>query len=80
MFKKWSLGSSKISIFMQNLNPDKVYNEDELKDLCENNVKRIALVTTKNFINGSGWGKILQKKENNYKLHPCLIEEFKKYF
>jgi hypothetical protein len=80
IFSKWSTGDSKIAIFMKNLDPNKKYTETEMKSLCENNIKRISLVMNKNFANASGWGKIIQKKNNKYRLQPCLVETFKQYF
>jgi hypothetical protein len=80
IFSKWSTGDSKIAIFMKNLDPNKKYTETEMKSLCENNIKRISLVMNKNFTNASGWGKIIQKKNNKYRLQPCLVETFKQYF
>lgn len=65
---------------MKNLDPNKKYTETEMKSLCENNIKRISLVMNKNFTNASGWGKIIQKKNNKYRLQPCLVETFKQYF
>ena len=80
IFFKWSTADSKIAIFMKNLDPNKKYTETEMKSLCENNIKRISLVMNKNFANGSGWGKIIQKKNNKYRLQPCLVETFKQFF
>lgn len=82
MFEKWNKdNSTKISIFMQNLNPLKNYKEIEMKKLCkETGIKDISHLM--NFKRGisQGYGMILQKKENMYKLQPCLINEFNKYF
>jgi hypothetical protein len=29
---------------------------------------------------GKGFGIILQKNEDTYRLHPCLVKKFKEYF
>jgi hypothetical protein len=82
IFSKWSNCDcdTKIARFMKNLDPDKKYTDNEMKTLCENNINRISLVTNKNFKKGSGWGKIIQKKNNKYRLQPCLVDAFKQYF
>ena len=80
MFQKWSTGNSKISIFMQNLDPHKVYNEEEFRELCKNSgINRLRQVMI--YKNTIGHGNIIKEhNNNNYKLHTCLIKEFKNYF
>jgi hypothetical protein len=80
MFKKWSTGSSKISMFMQNLDPVKIYTEKEMKELSrEHGITNLGqLLSIK--VGTNGYGTIIFKKDSTYKLHTCLIEEFNKHF
>jgi hypothetical protein len=86
MFPKWSnKDDSKISNFMRNLDPDKEYTENEIKEVCNNNgIKILSQLTKECKSNGKthsqGFGKILKNKNNKYMLYICLISEFKKYF
>ena len=81
MFAKWSKSESKISRFMQNLNPEKKYSEVEIKNVCkEYGITDISHLTIFKRNVSNGYGKILQKKNNIYRLHPSLIQEFNKYF
>ena len=65
---------------MQHLDPRKIYVQKEIKELC----KKYGIILSELQIykrkNASGYGVILQKIENNYTLHPCLVKEFNKYF
>ena len=82
IFAKWSNDDTKIARFMQNLDPLKIYTEKEMKHLCE----ETSIVVIKQLLhgkignNGHGFGTIIQKLDNTYRLHPCLVEEFNKHF
>ena len=81
MFEKWSNGNLKISVFMQNLDPLKIYTEKEIKDLCKQyGIIDILQLLNRKYYNSQGYGTIIQKKNNTYRLHPCLVKEFNKYF
>ena len=80
MFEKWSKDDTKIARFMQHLNPVKIYKEKEINNLC----KEIGITNLGQLLSikvgTNGYGTIIQKKDNTYKLHPCLVEKFNKYF
>ena len=81
MFPKWSVGNTKISNFMKNLDPNKEYTDKEMKELCKNfNITDFSHLLTYNRIISKGYGKIISKKENRYFLSKCLVSEFIKYF
>jgi hypothetical protein len=82
MFPKWSTSDSKIASFMKNLDPLKEYTEKEMRELCkENGISRIIQVTYYKIPgSGTGFGCILQKKNNKYKMYSELVNEFYKYF
>ena len=81
MFSKWSNGTSQIARFMQQLDPLKIYTQKEMKDLCEeNSITNMSHLTVFKREHSKGYGILLQKKNNTYRLHPCLTVEFNKYF
>ena len=81
MFVKWSGDTSKIAIFMQKLDPVKIYSEKEMKNLCKNyKIPRIQHLLNIKVGNTNVFGTILEKKDDTYRLHPCLVKEFNKYF
>ncbi len=80
MFPKWSKGTSKISLFMQNLDPHKEYTETEIKELCNlHGIQRLGQIKNIN-IGTNGFGTIIKEHNKKYYLHKCLINDFKKYF
>jgi hypothetical protein len=81
MFPKWSKDNSKIANFMKNLDPHKEYNENEIKELVNTyKLGRLLLLQKYNYGLSNGWGQIIQKNNNLYRLYPCLINDFLKYF
>lgn len=81
MFGKWSKLDTKISKFMQHLNPTKTYSDKEMKELCKLvGITDISHLTIFKRNISKGYGKILQKKLNTYRLYPCLVDNFNKYF
>ena len=82
MFRQWSTRETKISKFMQHLDPRKTYSKDEMTSLCEEHgIDNKSHLTVKGRGLGSnGYGKIMEKINDTYRLYPQLIEEFEKYF
>ena len=82
MFKKWAVSESKIAIFMQGLDPTKLYTEKEMKEYVEEkNMKtNYTNLFTRKTAKSNGYGKILEKVGNSIRLYPYLVEEFKVYF
>jgi hypothetical protein len=89
MFTKWSTGNTKISVFMQNLDPNKVYTEREFKELCKNsgiNViyhllnSPIKNEKTTNATHSKGFGNIINCENKLYSLHKCLIQNYINHF
>jgi hypothetical protein len=82
MFKTWSKADSKIAYFMQNLEPERLYSKEELKEACsENSLHYDDLLTHKRSTSKSkGYGNIMKKTNDTYRLYPELVTEFKKYF
>lgn len=83
MFQKWTTNTTKISAFMHNLDPKKVYTEIEFKEFISPlfGITNINMVLKYNVgAKSRGFGCIIQKKNKTYRLHPCLISEFSKYF
>jgi len=81
MFSIWSKLDTKISKFMQNLDPVKIYSNKEMKELCKDHgIVDIKQLLSKKYYNTNGYGKILQKNKDTYRLYPCLISNFNKYF
>ena len=80
MFPKWVNDDSKIARFMHNLDPEKVYSETEIKQLCkENGILRVGQLLTR-LVGTNGFGNIIQKVSREYKLYPTLVNAYNKYF
>lgn len=82
MFKSWSRLDSKISRFMQDLDPDKVYTKNEMNDyLDEKEMKsNYSNLKTRHTKKSNGYGKILEETSDGIRLRLCLVEAFKLYF
>ena len=82
IFKVWSNGDSKIARFMQHIDPKKTYTKDEIKKLCkEHGILILSHLTSRyNGAGSNGYGKILDKKNNTYKLYPQLLKAFEENF
>ena len=82
MFSKWSKNTSKIAVFMQSLDPTKCYDDTEIKELIKPlfGIDNLNKLLKYKIGNSRGFGTLLQKKDNTYRLHPCLVKEFTKYF
>lgn len=85
MFPKWSKedGSTNISRFIHNLDPEKEYTHMEITELCEEtgvskkNLKNLTIVSSGK---SNGYGMILQLQGNRYRLYPMLREPFRNFF
>jgi hypothetical protein len=82
MFPRWSEElDSKISNFMKNLDPDKEYSENEMKEMCKDTkISDINHLCLYNRNSSKGYGCILKKCNNSYKLHKCLLNKFNEFF
>jgi hypothetical protein len=83
MFPKWSKADTKIARFMQNLDPNKKYTEDEMKEYCqEQGITKIIQVMNRKAENGTCnyYGIIMKQFRNTYQLYPELNKEFLNYF
>jgi len=87
MFATWAkpYTETKISRFMKDLDPDKVFTAEEFKAFCDEHQILINLVTnirvgTKEY--GHGFGTIIRKNKEDvtYQLYPELVDSFKHYF
>ena len=81
MFILWSKNNTtKIANFMENLDPIKLYNEKEMRELCNNfGIKNITQLLSIN-TGTNGFGTIIQKFKTGYRLYPCLVKSYKKHF
>jgi hypothetical protein len=81
MFISWSSADSKIAKFMRHLNPTKVYTKNEMNEMCvKYDIKDISHLVYKKRNESSGYGKILEKTNDTYRLYPQLVEAFEKNF
>lgn len=88
LFHKWSTAQSKIGCFMRELDPKKIYNEKEMKELCKNTgiANKSHLLRDPNSgdsekTHSKGFGQLIRKNSNNtYQLYPCLVSSFEEYF
>jgi hypothetical protein len=80
MFPKWCNRREKsiIGKFMRQLNPDKTYTSDEIIALGIK--KPLNLSTIKHSNTNNGYGMIMRKMGDTYKLYPELKEAFITYF
>ena len=83
-FKQWGKedNQTKISLFMKDLDPTKLYSAKEMKLYCEekglvNNLSNLLVHNTKK---SNAFGKILQKVPGGYQLYPYLIDLFQQHF
>ena len=70
-FPKWSKGNSKISTFMNNLDPLFVYSADNIKTFLP-----VSDVVNSVKDKHRGNGRIMKKTKDGYILHPCLYKAF----
>ena len=81
MFEKWANDDTKIATFMQNLDPEKVYTKQEMKEFAkEKGITNIGQLENVK-IGTNGFGTIMKKNKNGtYQLYPLLVKSFKKHF
>jgi hypothetical protein len=80
LFKKWSLNKqTKISQFMFELST-KIYHIDEYKILCKNVGIDYKHLQIENYTNSKGYGRIIEHKNNIYRLYPVLHFQFTENF
>jgi len=81
LFPRWAKKDNNIARFMRDvLDPRKKYTKTEIREEAESAGVRI---TDLHFSKGKKrirYGNILQQIGNIYRLHPCLVEAFEKYF
>ncbi len=84
MFPTWSrqLGQTKISMWLDALQPDHCYSKSEITSLCKQyEITLQHVLVAKYEKSGSrGYGKILQTKGDTYQLFPELVDVHKQYF
>lgn len=79
MFPKWAKASSTIAKFMQELDPEKVYKEEDILEY----VSRIIDVTeplTLTKGKRKTYGMIMKQVSDGYQMYPELVSVFKHYF
>ena len=84
MFPTWSrqLGQTKISMWLDALQPDHCYSKSDITSLCKQyEITLQHVLVAKYEKSGSrGYGKILQTKGDTYQLFPELVDSHKHYF
>jgi hypothetical protein len=84
MFPRWAknTSSSKISIFMKELDPLKIYSLRDLKSKKMNitNVQNYSCNSSDTLKKTRGYGVIMKTVDNGYILYPELVREFNTYF
>ena len=82
LFKKWSTADTKIARFMQELDPDKVYTNEEMADYVESKelTGNFTNLFIKNTRKSNGYGNLLEYCRGGIRLRSCLVELFKAFF
>lgn len=82
MFPKWSNSDIKIARFMQNLDPNKKYTENEFKEECKkyNIISTFLLRPFAEKTKSNYYGQIIKKENEYYYLYPSLLKSFEEYF
>ena len=81
MFPKWANDDSKIARFMHNLDPDRMYKIEEIKELCIlADIKDRGKILDVKRGNSNGFGTILKRIGDTYQLYPSLVQSFNKHF
>ena len=80
MFPKWATETTKVAMFMQDLDPIKMYSIDEMKEYAETkaitHLNQFCKISNK----GENNGMILKKTATGYQLFPELVAAFNKNF
>lgn len=80
MFIVWARSHSNISGFMASLDPDRVYNKKEMKELCLHNNIKIRDVVFDNSNVSNKYGSIIRCSSGKYRLYPELVNPYKLNF
>jgi hypothetical protein len=84
MFRLWSknIGQTRISVFLDQLDPSKLYSKSEMMELCTFHNIPLQHVMKNTFKNSEskGYGKIIQRKQGMYRLYPELLNAHIHYF
>jgi len=84
MFRLWSkqIGQTRISLFMDHLDPYKLYTKDEIMEMCtlHNIPLQHVMKSTFEKSNSKGYGKVLTVEKGMYRLFPELIQAHVHYF
>lgn len=80
MFPLWAKTDSMISSFMYQIDPDKVYTKDEIRESCNHYSIRLTDVMD-NKGTSNKYGSIFKKeRKDQYRMYPELIEYYKANF
>lgn len=84
MFPSWSkrLGETRISSWMDALEPERLYTRKDMTDLCKtHDITLQHVLVTKYEKSGSrGYGRILQVHDSMYRLQPDLVKAHQLHF
>lgn len=81
MFPAWAVDDSRIALFMQDLDPNKLYNKTEMTELCMNNRIKLSDVTDDPTRGWNKHGKLIQiVGGKKYRLYPVLVDAYEKSF
>jgi hypothetical protein len=80
MFPSWSNSETSIARFMQQLDPDKLYNTRELKECCLHNSIRLGDIVYDESGKSNKYGSIMEKKSGGFMMYEELVMCYKKYF
>lgn len=84
MFPSWAkrMGSTKVSAWLDDLEPEREYSREEIMELCNTHSIPLQHVVKAKFemSNSRGYGKILYVDKGMYRLQPYLVDAHKKYF
>jgi hypothetical protein len=84
MFPTWGkkIGTSRIASWMDALDPERVYNRNEIMELCKQHeiILQHVLVAKYEKSGSKGYGKILSMNKGMYQLNPYLVAAHKMHF
>lgn len=80
LFPKWATKQTKIALFLQNLDPNKMYTSTEFKKMCKDREIVLSHLLVKDYAESSGYGIIIEKVDDHYRLRKELVSEFIKHF
>lgn len=83
MFPSWGkhVGKTKISIWLDALEPHRLYSKEDMRGLCDQHQIAMKQVLTAKYKSGSnGYGTILMMENGSYRLHTELVSAHLDYF